>query len=213
MSGLNAWLNAAPLDIPAPVYKVQSPDTIEIHCPTIKEIDGQKFVVRPDGKIYAPLVGEVQVANLTPAQIAEVFAIKLKTFYATRSLDISVEVTDFKSKVIYVMGQVVKPGIKPYTGRNTVLAVLADARLNEEAWPQHIIIVRRNEDPNIKQRVTVDVKQMYENGKLADNFLLEEGDVVYVPPSPLAQTSIEFKKLIYPLIPVTNIALFATTGI
>ena len=30
MAGINAWLNAQQMDIPAPVYKVQSPDTIQI---------------------------------------------------------------------------------------------------------------------------------------------------------------------------------------
>ena len=89
----------------------------------------------------------MQVANLTPAQISQVMAQRLKAFYLTPSLDIAVEVTDFKSKVIFVMGQVVKPGIKPYTGRDTVLGVLADAKLNELAWPQKIVIVRRTDDP------------------------------------------------------------------
>lgn len=210
MAGLNAWLHAQQADLPAAPYLVQSPDVIQIHCPTIKELDKQKFVVRPDGKIYAPLIGEVQVANLTPAQISEVMAGKLQAFYKTQKLDISIAVTDFKSKVIFVMGQVVKPGLKPYTGRDTVLAVLADAKLNELAWPQRVVIVRRTEDPNDKKRVTIDVKEMFEHGKLTQNYLLEEGDVVYVPPSPLAETAIEFGKILYPIVPVTNMALLAT---
>ena len=43
----------------------------------------------------------------------------------------SVQVVEFKSRVFYVMGQVVVPGIKPYTGTDTIVKVIADAKLNE----------------------------------------------------------------------------------
>jgi len=63
-----------------------------------------------------------------------------------------VQVTEFKSKVVYVFGQVDEPGTKPFTGRDTLLDMLGQARLNENAWPQKIVIVRPNEDPSIKQK-------------------------------------------------------------
>jgi polysaccharide export outer membrane protein len=213
MVKINTWLNQQSQDLPAVPYKVQPPDEIQIHCPEVKEIDGHKFIVRSDGKIFAPLVGAVQVGNLTPAQISEVLALKLKNFYKSQSLDISVQVTEFKSKVLFVMGQVVKPGIKPFTGRDTVLGILADAKLNELAWPQKIVIVRRNDDPNVHERVTVDLNEMYTSGKLTHNYLLEEGDVIYVPPSPLAEAGLVFGKILFPVAPATNIAMLATTHI
>ena len=108
-------------------------------------------------------------------------------------------VIEFKSKVVYVFGQVDEPGIKPFTGRDTLLDMLGQARLNENAWPQKIVIVRPNDDPDIKQKVTVDVKTMWQTGDVKDNFMLEEGDVIYVPPSPLAQANTTFTRLLSPL--------------
>ena len=209
MAGLNAWLNSQDLDVPAEPYYVQPPDTIELDCPNIKEIDKHRFVVRSDGKIYVQLIGEVQVANLTPRQISEVMAQRLQKFYRTPSLDVAVVVVEFKSKSIYVLGQVVNPGIKPYTGRDTVASIIANARLNDLAWPQKVVLVRRDEDPKLKDRVTVDLKEMYEYGKLTHNYLLKQGDVIYVPPSPLAQAGMTFKKIFYPLIPATHLILMA----
>jgi protein involved in polysaccharide export with SLBB domain len=207
MAQIDAWLQKQALDIPAAPYYVQTPDTIKLLCPSVKEIDGQEFVVRPDGKIYAPLVGEVQVANLTPVQISMVLEEKLKGFFTGTSLDVAVVVVEFKSKSIFVMGQVIKPGIKPYTGRNTVLGVLADARLNDRAWPQKIVVVRRNDNPDVKERITVDVKEMFEHGKVDKDYLLEAGDVVYVPLSPLAQAGLTFGKILYPVMPATHLML------
>jgi hypothetical protein len=47
--------------------------------------------------------------------------------------------------------------------------------------------------------VTVDVKLMWQTGDVKENFMLEEGDVIYVPPSPLAQTNTTFNRLLSPL--------------
>jgi polysaccharide export outer membrane protein len=168
--------------------------------------------VRPDGKISLNLVGEVDAADRTPEQIAAEIRQRVRKFYDKERLDVSVQVAEFKSRVVYVFGQVDEPGTKPFTGRDTVLHVLAEARLNQEAWPEKIVVVRPNEDPNVKQRVTVDVKRMWETGELDQNFVLEEGDVVYVPPSPLAQVNRTFDRLLSPIRPTLGIFSWVRFG-
>jgi polysaccharide export outer membrane protein len=178
----------------------------------VKELDKTKTRVRSDGKISLNLVGEVYVAGLSPSEIAEDLTQRLSKFYTKDSLYVSVEVTDFQSKKYYVFGQVDHVGIKPYTGRDTVIKVIAEAALNDDAWPQKVVLIRPNDDPNVRQKITIDLKQMYKEGKADQNFLLEEGDLVYVPPSPLAEFRIQFTKLMSPIIPVADFALLATTG-
>ena len=196
---INQWL-AGRQTAELPVdYRVQSPDELLIQAPRISELKNEKVTVRPDGKITLNLLGDVMVADLTPAQIAQKLRQLALKYYEKDAADIFVQVTEFKSKVVYVFGQVDEPGIKPFTGRDTLLDMLGQARLNENAWPQKIVIVRPNEDPSIKQKVTVDVKLMWQTGDVKDNFMLEEGDVIYVPPSPLAQTNTTFNRLLSPL--------------
>ena len=211
-SALNVWLASQAIDLPASVYHVASPDKLRIVAPRVNEIDGQTITVRSDGKISLNLIGELPVAGLTPAEISELIARKLSSFYKADTIDVSVQVAEFKSRVYYVMGQVIVPGIKPYTGSDTILKVLADAKLNEKAWPQRVVIVRPNDDANIKQRVTVDLKAMYQTGQTQQNFLIEAGDVVYVPLSPLAETAVTFKKILFPVIPATNIGMMVLRG-
>jgi polysaccharide export outer membrane protein len=196
---INQWLAKRETGSLPVEYRVQSPDTLLILAPHIPELNNEKPQVRADGKITVNLLGDVLVADMTPTEIARKLRQLAMKFYEKDAAEVYVQVAEFKSKVVYVFGQVDEPGIKPFTGRDTVLDVLGQARLNENAWPQKIIIVRPNEDPNIKQKVTVDVKLMWQTGDVKDNFMLEEGDVVYVPPSPLAQANVTFNRLLSPL--------------
>jgi polysaccharide export outer membrane protein len=209
---LNAWLQQQQLDVPTAVYRLASPDKIKIVAPGVKEIDGEQAVVRSDGKVGLNLIGEVNAGGKTPAEVSEAISEKLTKFYKADTIDVSVQVLEFKSQHYYVFGQVIEPGIKAYTGRDTVLRVLADAKLNEKAWPEKVVIVRPNEDVSVHQRVTVDLKEMYENGTNKQNFLIEAGDVVFVPPSPLAQIDDTFRKLITPIIPATQLGEIVRAG-
>lgn len=209
---INAWLAAQAVDLPSTVYRVAPPDKLRFVAPRVKEIDGQAVVVRSDGNISLNLIGQLKVSGLTPAEISELVVQRLSQYYKADSIDVSVQVAEFKSRVYYVMGQVLVPGIKPYTGTDTILKVLSDAKLNEKAWPQRVVIVRPNDDVNVKQRVTVNLKEMYEKGETRQNFLIEAGDVVYIPPSPVAEVAATFKKVLFPIIPATNIGSMVLRG-
>lgn len=209
---INQWLSGREPLLPPAVYHVEPPDTIQIVSPKIKELDGQRQTVRPDGRVSFNLLGDIQVAGKTPQEIAHDLRQIAAKYYDPKMLDISVQVVEFKSKRIYVFGQVQDPGIKPFTGRETALEILAMSRLKDEAWPEKIVIVRPNEDPSIHQKITLDVKAMYQTGNTLHDYLLESGDIVYVPPNPLAQISATFTKLTIPIVPLVNIASMAATG-
>jgi protein involved in polysaccharide export with SLBB domain len=210
---LNAWMMRQKESGPLVTYKVQPPDKLAIVAPRIKELDGQVQTIRPDGKISLNLIGEVFVSGKTPEQIAAELRTLAAKYYNPDMLDISVRIEEFASQVVYVFGQVQQPGIKPYTGRDTIITILAEAQLNSDAWPQRIVIVRPHEDVNVKQKVTVDLKEMYATGQTSQDFLLEPGDVIYVPPSPLAQLNTNFEKVMIPIRPALSLSSLAYGGI
>jgi polysaccharide export outer membrane protein len=212
-SDLNKWLAAVDVVVPPTTYRVDPPDELRISAPAVKELDNSKVRIRSDGKISLNLIGEVYVAGMSPSEISEELTRQLAKFYNKETLYVSVEVTDFQSKKYYVFGQVDRPGVKQYTGRDTVIKVLAEAALNDDAWPQKVVLIRPSEDAAVRQKVTIDLKEMYKQGKADQNFLVEEGDLVYVPPSPLAEFRIQFTKLMTPIMPVADFALMATTGL
>src|SRR5436853_7519209 len=52
-------------------YRVDPPDEIVIKAPSIKELDGARQKVRPDGKISLNMVGDVYVVGMTPNEISD----------------------------------------------------------------------------------------------------------------------------------------------
>ncbi len=89
-----------------------------------KELDLTKVIpVRSDGKISLPLVGEVQAAGLTPAQLAEDLTAALRGFITDPQVTVIVQ--EIKSRNFNILGQVTKPGSYPLTADTTVVDAIA----------------------------------------------------------------------------------------
>ena len=189
---------AAGQDVSATEYRVAPPDKLQIRAPGIKELDGVVTTIRPDGKISLNLLREIYVANKTPAEISQILTQGAGKCY--NNVQVSVEVAEYASKFYEVFGLAVRDaGRKPYTGRNTVVAALAGAGFNERAWPQQVSISRPAHDGQPRATVIVDMKRMYMTGDTRQNYLLEEGDIVYVPDSPLEAWADTTRKILGPL--------------
>lgn len=185
------------IDVSAKEYRVAPPDKLLIRAPGVKEIDFAT-AIRPDGKIQVNLVGEVYVAGKTPEEIGKLLTDAAAKYY--NGAVVQVEVAEFNSKFYTVFGTAVRNGgRKPFTGRDTVIAALAGAGFNEDAWPQQVSISRPPKDGQIRATAIVDMKSMYMTGDTTQNYLLEEGDIIYVPDSPLKSFEKTARKLLTPV--------------
>ena len=182
-------------------YTVQPPDAIAIHAPASPEIDGVTQAVRADGKVVLRLLGEVFVAGLTTEQIAEKLQTQLARYYVDP--EVAVEVASYRSQFYYVFGEVAEPGPKPYSGRDTLLKALAEARPTFLAWRSQIRIVRPSPDGDSGKALTVDLDKMA-RGEMDPNILLQEGDIIQVPPTPLAWIGHRVRELLYPIDPAVR---------
>ncbi|MBE3133113.1 MAG: polysaccharide biosynthesis/export family protein, partial [Acidobacteria bacterium] len=121
-------------------YRILPPDTLTFRSFYVPEINNITQQVRPDGKVNLPLVGEIYVAGLTATEVEAEITKAAKDFY--EQVDANVQVTGFNSQRIFVFGQVARRGPQAWSGRNTLLDVLADSQPTELAWPERIIVVR-----------------------------------------------------------------------
>jgi polysaccharide export outer membrane protein len=198
---IQAWVKPYEVNVTAENYTVQPPDEIEIHCSQVAEVHMQRQRVRPDGKVSFEVLGEIDVAGKTPKEISAVVSERIMELYTLPGdHPVDVRIATYASKVFYVVGQVVRPGPRNYTGRDSLLLALAVAQPNPMAWEQRVQVVRpatrEDEDPRIFE---VNYEKMISRGDTTMDVLLEEGDIVYVPPTILAAIGMVLEEFISPV--------------
>lgn len=198
---IEAFVKPAQVDVSAEGYILQPPDEIEIHCSRVPEIHLQRQQIRPDGKVTFESLGEVHAAGKTPKELAENLREKILLLYAlTGENPIDVRIVTYRSKMYYVLGQVYFEGPREATGRDTVLTALAAARPTVLAWTERVQIIRPSADKKIKPKIfELNYKKMTEHGDASKNVLLEEGDIVFVPPTILAAIAMKVEEFVRPI--------------
>jgi hypothetical protein len=67
-------------------------------------------------------------------------------------------------------------------------------------------VIRPSPNPEKVKEITVNIDKMIKEGDLRGNFLLQEGDVVYVPPTPMGWVGLRVQEALFPLNPVLSAA-------
>jgi len=198
---IEAFLKPREVDVTAEKYVLQPPDGIEIHCSNVPEIHLQRQQIRPDGKVSFEALGEIEAAGKTPAEVTEMLKKKVSELYTLPGdSPIDVRVFAYLSKVYYVLGQVSRPGPKNYTGRDTLLSALAEAQPTPLAWEERIQVIRPSEDKSVRPKIfEVNFDRMSAHGDTSKDMLLQEGDIIYVPPTVLAAAAMVLEEMIRPI--------------
>jgi len=207
-------------------YRVFPPDVLQVMSDKVVEINGITQMIRPDGKINLPLVGEIYVAGLTPTEIQDAIGKVADETY--QNAKCTVIVSGFNSQRFYVFGQVAIPGPMQWTGRDSVLDALARTQPTPLAWPSRIYLLRSAEprtggfattQPSCKYRLTgkhpenparprkrmlINLDAMIASGDMANNVLLKPDDIIYVQPNPFARVGLAIEKVLFPVSAATN---------
>lgn len=139
----------------------------------------QRVIVRPDGFITLPLLGDVAADGRTVDAIADDIANRAQKFYTERPV-VSVEVAELHSYRIYVLGEVARPGEFTPRGQVTVLQALALAGgFTRFASPNDITILRRSGAR--ERRIPFVYTQVVDHGDLRENLPLQTNDTIVVP--------------------------------
>ena len=211
---IQAFVGPAEVAVTAESYILQPPDEIEVHCSKVPEIHLQRQRIRPDGKVSFEALGEFETAGKTPEDLANELQQKVVQLYTlVGNKPIEVRLIAYHSKVYYVLGQVYRPGPKVYTGRDSVLTALAGAQPNPMAWLERVQVIRPSADKSVSPKIfEVNFDRMMAHGDTSKNVLLEEGDIIYVPPTVLAAISMKIEEVIRPLARAFSGAYIVQTG-
>jgi protein involved in polysaccharide export with SLBB domain len=167
------------------VYRLLPGDHLLVKLVYTPELS-QDVIVRPDGHIHLPVVGEVRAAGRTPADLA----VELKERYAqlARQPEVAILIQGFGGHRIYVGGEVKTPKMIPLDSVMSVVdAVFEAGGLKETAAPDSVVLLRRGEPGQAPRAYRVDLEAgLYARAPLPR---LEPYDVVYVPKSRIAKVN------------------------
>lgn len=134
--------------------------------------------VRPDGMITLPLINDLSVVGLTTHQLQTLLTEKLKPF--VNEPQVTVIVRNIKSRKVYLMGQVARPGPYPLNDRKTVLQLITEAGGPGQFAKSGSIYVLRTVDGK-QIRLKFNYKKALAGKPDAGDVDLLPGDMVVVP--------------------------------
>ncbi|MBD3420819.1 MAG: hypothetical protein GF398_11935 [Chitinivibrionales bacterium] len=158
-------------------YVLKAGDVISVNVVEHAEFSG-RHKIRPDGNINYPVIGEVEVASLTCAQLAKVMQGKLGSYINNPIVSISIEA--YFANKIYILGGVGRSGqFQIYEPIDVMKAIVMAGGLSNRKV-KHIKIIR--EDGTV---VRIPMKDFWGTDTKRDNnkWVMYPGDTLYVPSS------------------------------
>lgn len=209
-------------------YLLQASDNFDVKFFLTPELN-ENVVIRPDGKISLQLVGEVQAAGLS---VAELEAALLKRYAKElRDPEISVIVKSYSPQRVFVAGEVRAPGEFVLQGDMTALQAIARAGFFTPDAQASQVVVLRYKGPRGPEFITLDAGAMLNRPSSPDmalahatrDVVLEPMDVVYVAQTRIAGVADFFGRYINNILPLwrnlgfsavyyTNTAKVVSTG-
>ena len=143
----------------------------------------KEVIVRPDGKISMPLLGDIQAAGLTAQALSKHVADGLVEFMSTPT--VSVQVKEINSYHVFAVGEVTKPGkivLKSFTSVLQGISYAGGFTTFASRNNVHVLRNVKNGKGETKQvMIPVPYQDIVQGKNLEANIILKAGDIIVVP--------------------------------
>jgi len=159
-------------------YRIGARDLLSVRVDEDDKLNGDRRVTEA-GTINLSLIGDVQVAGKTTAEAAQAISRLLVEKYMQRA-SVDVQVLEFRSRPITVIGAVKSPGNLGFSGRWTLLEAVAAAGGLAESHGNVVYVLRRA-DSGLSDQVTIDLDDLMVRGDPRVNIPIFPNDLINVP--------------------------------
>jgi polysaccharide export outer membrane protein len=154
-------------------------DVLDIRVLEDPTVSNSHAVVSEDGQILLNVLERVQVAGLTAPEIEARLKALLEANYLAKAT-VSVQVVEYASKPISVIGAVVRPGRISATGSTTLIQAITQAGGLTAGHGRELYVLRTGRN-GLTEQVSVDIEQLMVNGNPDLNIPLAPNDLINVP--------------------------------
>ncbi len=161
-----------------PTYRIGPRDLLAVRVDEDAKLNGEHRVAE-DGTVNLPLLGDVPVSGKTSTEISAVVKKLLEDKYMQRA-SVDVQVMEFRSRPIAIIGAVKQPGNLGFSGRWTLLeALTAVGGLAENHG--NVVYVLRRADNGLSDQVTINLDDLMVRGDPKVNLPIFSNDLINVP--------------------------------
>lgn len=161
-------------------YVIGPEDVIEISVWKSPDLS-TTMIVRPDGMISLPLIGEIKASNRTTIELKETIEQKLTEY--KQDPVVSVIVREANSQGIYIMGEVAAPGKYLLRGETRILQAISLAGgFTQGANKDNIIILRKSLTNPEGKRLRIRYSDIISGKNPEANILVRSGDTILLQP-------------------------------
>lgn len=167
-------------------YTLGPGDILEILVSRHPEVSGT-YVINQEGKIQYEFVGDLEIKELNKSQLKELLIQKLSEYIITP--DVTVKISGYNSKVVFVIGEVGIQGKLIMKGDTITVheAVMQAGLLLPSAKAGKAVLITPSEKGKpIKKRINL--RKLLYHGDMRENLVMKPGDTLYVPPTFLTKT-------------------------
>ena len=145
------------------------------HTDISSPLNSTPYIVRPDGKVTFPLIGDIDVTGKTVTEFTRQLEASLAEYLVRPQ--VSVNILKLGTTRVYVLGEVKKPGLYELEKSHRVLDALGKAEgFTEKAAKKKIFLIRKGaEEP-----VLVNINNFLKKSDQSQNYVLNEGDCLYL---------------------------------
>ncbi len=130
------------------------------------------------GKITFPLLNEVSVVGLSPRGVEELIETSLKRQDFLKEPQVSVNVQEFRSQEVAILGEVVSPGKHFLQRSSTIIDLIAEAGGVTSEAGDIIHVLSKQDGRTVKREVDLDA---FFDGDISQDININSGDTVVVP--------------------------------
>ena len=143
---------------------------------TVVSTTGGKYIVRPDGKMSFPLIGEVDITGLTVNQFTKTLEQRLSEYLVNPQ--VTVNIAQLGTTRVYVLGEVNKPGLYELNKSHKVLDAIGAANgFTKDAAKKKVFLVHKDQQG---KPIKVNLNDILKKGDISQNYTLAEGDLLYL---------------------------------
>ena len=153
-------------------YVVGDGDLLKVSVWGVPEMSVE-VIVRPDGKITMPAVGDVSATGLTPQELSRDLT-KVLDSYVKKPI-VTVTVSGITNNRVYISGGGVTPRVMPLSGRTTLFKAMCGLEDIQNADLKRAFLMRDGE------KLEVDFYALFIDGDLENDLDLQTEDILFLP--------------------------------